>query len=664
MAKTIGDRIKEKRKELGLTQLELANKIGVTDRAVSKWEQNEGNPDISILPVLADLFDVSLDYLMTGKNAEEKIVTMSKMELCAKKDSPALLGTFELSSIDEDKKGLWHYIVKYDSVNVFNALVQKKQAREIFNIRRGDDYLNEQHKEITYFLVVTNNLKELAQFGFSDIGYVHPDQLSDKTLKALMGDKRVKDSTREYVLTSHKRDLFKGRNDNFKSFNNCFKGNAQIIYPFLLSKAVDFKEWDFAKSVLDAIADANAYIGDLTAKEKINWDDPNLRKADINCKKVVLLRPTDEINPYSYIDSNGHSIHYFYAIGIDSEILNKILKAHKYDLLENANEICRRIKMETVTKRNIELEKVESSSKSETEKIKYRAVNNGIVVPSVLIESKDLKLIREIIDNNYYHYYEFVYDCLTTKKQKVLYRFFIDNNFEDLAGELAEGPSKYSRILGECWSIFNASQNDEMYKNHKALMSAQNSIESVKEECRYNINENTTKLFNNLLIEKIKALKESIYTRVNNDIEAEKQAERDRLEKAKIVKGLTKEYFENLLANDGTELFIIKLCSLLDAILKFDFKYEGEDFFARLTAHLNAGPKSRDCDDGWGYMVRDIKYDEEVVFPWERLGNLLNRLRIQRNNIAHSESNKVEELNEAELRECLEYVFSINKKEN
>lgn len=34
---------------------------------------------------------------------------------------------------------------------------------------------------------------------------------------------------------------------------------------------------------------------------------------------------------------------------------------------------------------------------------------------------------------------------------------------------------------------------------------------------------------------------------------------------------------------------------------------------------------------------------------------------MQRNNIAHSESKKVQELNEAELRECLEFVFSINK---
>lgn len=64
---TIGDRIKKRRKELNLTQLQLAEKLNVTDRAVSKWEQNDGNPDFSILSTLAEVLDVTLDYLIAGK---------------------------------------------------------------------------------------------------------------------------------------------------------------------------------------------------------------------------------------------------------------------------------------------------------------------------------------------------------------------------------------------------------------------------------------------------------------------------------------------------------------------------------------------------------------------------------------------------------------------
>ena len=64
---TIGDRIRKRRKELNLTQLQLAEKLNVTDRAVSKWEKNDGNPDFTILPTLAEVLNVSLDYLIAGK---------------------------------------------------------------------------------------------------------------------------------------------------------------------------------------------------------------------------------------------------------------------------------------------------------------------------------------------------------------------------------------------------------------------------------------------------------------------------------------------------------------------------------------------------------------------------------------------------------------------
>ena len=49
----IGDRIKQKRKELGFTQAELGEKLNITDRAISKWEQGEGDPNLSIIPDIA-----------------------------------------------------------------------------------------------------------------------------------------------------------------------------------------------------------------------------------------------------------------------------------------------------------------------------------------------------------------------------------------------------------------------------------------------------------------------------------------------------------------------------------------------------------------------------------------------------------------------------------
>ena len=63
----VGTRIAELRNMNNFTQIELAEKLGITDRAVSKWETGAGYPDITLLPQLADIFNVSIDFLLRGK---------------------------------------------------------------------------------------------------------------------------------------------------------------------------------------------------------------------------------------------------------------------------------------------------------------------------------------------------------------------------------------------------------------------------------------------------------------------------------------------------------------------------------------------------------------------------------------------------------------------
>jgi len=64
---TLGAMISSKRKEAGMTQLDLANKMGVTDKAVSKWERDLSFPDVGSIPKLAEVLDVSVDELMQTK---------------------------------------------------------------------------------------------------------------------------------------------------------------------------------------------------------------------------------------------------------------------------------------------------------------------------------------------------------------------------------------------------------------------------------------------------------------------------------------------------------------------------------------------------------------------------------------------------------------------
>ena len=71
----LGNKIRELRKKKGITQEQLAIALSISPQAVSKWEMGTGYPDISILPVIAGYFGVSLDTLFNydAKTLEERI---------------------------------------------------------------------------------------------------------------------------------------------------------------------------------------------------------------------------------------------------------------------------------------------------------------------------------------------------------------------------------------------------------------------------------------------------------------------------------------------------------------------------------------------------------------------------------------------------------------
>lgn len=70
-----GKRIADLRKEKGMTQEGLANILGVTNQAVSKWESDQCCPDIMLLPELANVFDVSIDYLFGKADTRQEATT-------------------------------------------------------------------------------------------------------------------------------------------------------------------------------------------------------------------------------------------------------------------------------------------------------------------------------------------------------------------------------------------------------------------------------------------------------------------------------------------------------------------------------------------------------------------------------------------------------------
>ena len=70
--KTFGEMISSLRKERNMTQNDLAEKMNVTDKAVSKWERNLSCPDVNSIPKLAEILGVSVEELINAQTKQDK----------------------------------------------------------------------------------------------------------------------------------------------------------------------------------------------------------------------------------------------------------------------------------------------------------------------------------------------------------------------------------------------------------------------------------------------------------------------------------------------------------------------------------------------------------------------------------------------------------------
>lgn len=89
--KSIGSFIAVLRKANGLTQRELAEKLGVSDKAVSRWERDETAPDLYLIPVIAEIFGVTSDELLRGERATDTVTHSSAYSEKSERNVKALL---------------------------------------------------------------------------------------------------------------------------------------------------------------------------------------------------------------------------------------------------------------------------------------------------------------------------------------------------------------------------------------------------------------------------------------------------------------------------------------------------------------------------------------------------------------------------------------------
>ncbi len=144
---TLGEKIKKARIENGLTQEHLSEKMMVSRQAITKWEADKGIPDVSNLKLLAQLLNVSIDYLLD--NGSEIDINVIRETIDISKYGKALI-----------KKKLTDKLMleKYPSAEIRTLLPQKKRDR----VDKAFDFFIDFFTPLCGFSGLQNSMKLLG----------------------------------------------------------------------------------------------------------------------------------------------------------------------------------------------------------------------------------------------------------------------------------------------------------------------------------------------------------------------------------------------------------------------------------------------------------------------------------------------------------------------
>ncbi len=154
---TFGEKLKEARKEAGLSQEQFAEKLSVSRSAVAKWESDKGMPDVNNLKAMAQLLDVSVDHLL----AEDEKLSFNETKEAIDLDS------FEVTGKCRDKRDAACFS-RFGGAEAIYPLIRRKRMSKAEwladlvagpGIIQGADYLGDPS---AYYLVETGGRQLLV----------------------------------------------------------------------------------------------------------------------------------------------------------------------------------------------------------------------------------------------------------------------------------------------------------------------------------------------------------------------------------------------------------------------------------------------------------------------------------------------------------------------
>ena len=623
---SIGKTIATLRKKKGWTQVELAEKLSVSDKTISKWESEAGLPEISQLPALANLFDVTIDYLMTGKAPSKKVITISKAKLCAKNDDVSLAKKVKNLPKDGSGKDIVDYIVKYKSLNVFKTLCATDpkfivrfpliDAIVLAVLSNSLQLLSGKVFPVGSYRFTFENENEIKSLlPIEDAIYFREGAngasciLPRSFFTMLVTDKRIDNATMDSLLSPQNNrecvwyhafpymieEAYKnGNNELLQRLLKISKNNNDIAYRNITVTYNSYDGYNYNRYyffVTPAYGYNNKGYGIVRVLE--STIKQALEKGDFE-----LVNEFNEINKevQSFFDSNFHIVDtdtskcYFAS---DDEIRVAKMRLDK-----------------SVSPLDLQIQS---------------ALHNGIIGIKELENIDDFPAIKKALRDYPIHPVELLYKWYQNGNWNALFKFSVDYKEWRLSDALLQqNTEEIESIILRYWTV------DELPYPLKPLDINKDELYVERNEIIYRIG--SRKQQN---IKEIIEYLNNVRNRIINEWEA-------KFDKEKLVGELTKDYFCAELSKGNREIVIIKLCVRLEAVLKCDYHCEGD--FSEMLSHFCNRMETYYDEDGYPYPTDIAK--------------LLNDLRKQRNGIVHSEK-AAESMSDEELEQCIDYICSL-----
>ena len=200
----IGQKIKELRQENNLTQEELAEQLGVSPQAISRWENSTTYPDITLLPIIANMFDVTIDYLLDMDSYKMKEELKNIIEQDDKFANQGKVKERENLLLESLKKYPNNWDLKSRLLRVYHV--------QTANDEETDEYYQQKAIELGHNILDKCNVDEYRYRAIQTLCFVY--DWTNQTDKAIQIIEKLPDSfiTKDSLML----DLVKGPEKNIK----------------------------------------------------------------------------------------------------------------------------------------------------------------------------------------------------------------------------------------------------------------------------------------------------------------------------------------------------------------------------------------------------------------------------------------------------------------